>query len=327
MVFIVGSYMSSSSMISCTPVVRNKMEIYTIKASIKQAFRQDYTEERRVGDYAAAKYLYSCLLARLTVECYAQRRQLPYMTPTSTKDCSLMYAAVIRVRPTRPSCSRSTLCRCGGRLPYLSINNSIRFVLDNANDIFEAGMRKSFRRVRFANHILRQKHFACCGQQLAREFGRHHPIATPIRLKVIYGSSGFTTPTGMFIPCAPYRKFAREIVPLLKRLDNIVVDLNMVNEDRTTVVCPHCHAPYKRVRPRDDQHVHPHRVMLCENPQCRGAQWRATVPDALNVDHRDKSAAENILWRSLATEDELSGSPFSRIDPTSSNIIPVSSIG
>eukprot|EP01127_Copromyxa_protea_P023832 TRINITY_DN9125_c0_g1_i9.p1 TRINITY_DN9125_c0_g1~~TRINITY_DN9125_c0_g1_i9.p1 ORF type:complete len:141 (-),score=4.46 TRINITY_DN9125_c0_g1_i9:426-848(-) len=115
----------------------------------------------------------------------------------------------------------------------------------------------------------------------------------------------------MFIPCAPYRKFAREIVPLLKRY-NIVVDLNMVNEDRTTVVCPHCHAPYKRVRPRDDQHVHPHRVMLCENPQCRGAQWRATVPDALNVDHRDKSAAENILWRSLATEDELSGSPFSR---------------
>ncbi|KAG9392044.1 hypothetical protein J8273_6635 [Carpediemonas membranifera] len=98
----------------------------------------------------------------------------------------------------------------------VSINNSIRFVLDNANDIFEAGMRKSFRRVRFANHILRQKHFARCGQQLAREFGRHHPIATPIRLKVFYGSSGFTTPAGMFIPCAPYRKFAREIVPLLK---------------------------------------------------------------------------------------------------------------
>ncbi|KAG9390070.1 hypothetical protein J8273_8107 [Carpediemonas membranifera] len=174
----------------------------------------------------------------------------------------------------------------------VSINNSIRFVLDNANDIFEAGMRKSFRRVRFANHILRQKHFALCGQQLAREFGwrRHLPIATPIRLKVFYGSSGFTTPAGMFIPCAPYRKFAREIVPLLKRYT--IVDLNMVNEDRTTVVCPHCHAPYKRVRPRDDQHVHPHRVMLCENPQCRGAQWRATVPDALNVDHRDKSAAE-----------------------------------
>ncbi|KAG9394955.1 hypothetical protein J8273_0163 [Carpediemonas membranifera] len=195
----------------------------------------------------------------------------------------------------------------------VSINNSIRFVLDNANDIFEAGMRKSFRRVRVANHILRQKHFARCGQQLAREFGwrRHHPIATPIRLKVFYGSSRFTTPAGMFIPCAPYRKFAREVVPILKRY-NIVVDLNMVNEDRTTVVCPHCHAPYKRVRPRDDQHVHPHRVMLCENPQCRGAQWRATVPDALNVDHRDKSAAENILWRSLATEDELSGSPFSR---------------
>ncbi|KAG9391254.1 hypothetical protein J8273_7528 [Carpediemonas membranifera] len=100
----------------------------------------------------------------------------------------------------------------------VSINNSIRFVLDNANDIFEAGTRKSFRRVRFANHILRQKHFARCGQQLAREFGwlRHHPIATPIRLKAFYGSSGFTTPTGMFIPCAPYRKFAREIVPLLK---------------------------------------------------------------------------------------------------------------
>ncbi|KAG9392129.1 hypothetical protein J8273_5108 [Carpediemonas membranifera] len=55
----------------------------------------------------------------------------------------------------------------------VSINNSIRFVLDNANDIFEAGMRKSFRRVRFANHILRQKHFARCGQQLARQFGRH----------------------------------------------------------------------------------------------------------------------------------------------------------
>ncbi|KAG9390183.1 hypothetical protein J8273_8223 [Carpediemonas membranifera] len=192
----------------------------------------------------------------------------------------------------------------------VSINNSIRFVLDNANDIFEAGMRKSFRRVRFANHILRQKHFARCGQQLAREFGRHHSIATPIRLKVFYGSSGFTTPAGMFIPCAPYRKFAREIVPHLKRYN--IVDLNMVNEDRTTVVCPHCHAPYKRVRPRDDQHVHPHRVMLCENPQCRGAQWRATVPDALNVDHRDKSAAENILWRSLATEDELGHSPFSR---------------
>ncbi|KAG9396562.1 hypothetical protein J8273_1570 [Carpediemonas membranifera] len=319
----------------------------------------------------------------------------PYMTPTSTTDCSLMYAAVIRVRPTRPLCSRyrpqhdasmpvrkrakwrekerprlgtnsaeappapdpdahlmgfdpgarsiggyyirhpdgttssGVLPKCGyTKTPsfgfdmtaasfkstrLVSINNSIRFVLDNANDIFEAGMRKSFRRVRFANHILRQKHFARCGQQLAREFGwrGHHPIATPIRLKAFYGSSGFTTPAGMFIPCAPYRKFAREIVPLLKRY-NIVVDLNMVNGDRTTVVCPHCHAPYKRVRPRDDQHVHPHRVMLCEKPQCRGAQWRATVPDALNVDHRDKSAAENILWRSLATEDELSGSPFSR---------------
>ncbi|KAG9396966.1 hypothetical protein J8273_1314 [Carpediemonas membranifera] len=104
----------------------------------------------------------------------------------------------------------------------VSINNSIRFVLDNANDIFEAGMRKSFRRVRFANHILRQKHFARCGQQLAREFGRHHPIATPIRLKVFYGSSGFTTPAGMFIPCAPYRKFAREIVPLLKGYNTVV---------------------------------------------------------------------------------------------------------
>ncbi|KAG9393592.1 hypothetical protein J8273_4891 [Carpediemonas membranifera] len=103
----------------------------------------------------------------------------------------------------------------------------------------------------------------------------------------------------------------RPLVLLLKGY-NIVVDLNMVNEDRTTVVCPHCHAPYKRVRPRDDKHVHPHRVMLCEKPQCRGAQWRTTVPDALNVDHRDKSAAENILWRSLATEDELGRSPFSR---------------
>ncbi|KAG9395122.1 hypothetical protein J8273_0341 [Carpediemonas membranifera] len=83
MVFIVATHahgsssalVSSSSMTRSTTVVRNKMEIYTIKASIKQAFRQKL--QNGVGDYAAAKYLDSCLLARLAVECYAQRRQLP----------------------------------------------------------------------------------------------------------------------------------------------------------------------------------------------------------------------------------------------------------
>ncbi|KAG9390865.1 hypothetical protein J8273_7129 [Carpediemonas membranifera] len=154
------------------------MEIYTI-INPKQAFRQNYTEERRVGDYAAAKYLYSCLLARLAVECYAQRRQLPL------HDTDFHKGLLTHVRGGHPGQAYAAI---------VHINNSIRFVLDNANDIFEAGMRKSFRRVRFANHILRQKHFARCGQQLAREFGRHHPIATPIRLKVFYGSSGFTTP-------------------------------------------------------------------------------------------------------------------------------------
>ncbi|KAG9396425.1 hypothetical protein J8273_2156 [Carpediemonas membranifera] len=448
------------------------MEIYTIKASIKQAFRQNYTEERRVGDYAAAKYLYSCLLARLAVECYAQRRQLPLhdadfhnglLTHVRGGQPGQAYAAIVQSLDTLPMWRETTtqdlVAQLKGRLALLGVSPSLRkWFIRYANSVklwlartvttyrdrlqgtlarleealagvgspafFEqelAGVHAILNMVNpeilaclpslfWATHMgendglpvsqaaprilscvwaiadgvetlsglishfngeysmsLRQPRlvpivpmapvrpgFMAYGDTMGllndnfchrvginhalphatnplteeqkrryrdnprsmgrlREFGwrRHHPIPTPIRLKAFYGSSGFTTPAGMFIPCAPYRKFAREIVPLLKRY-NIVVDLNMVNEDRTTVVCPHCHAPYKRVRPRDDQHVHPHRVMLCENPQCRGAQWRATVPDALNVDHRDKSAAENILWRSLATEDELSGSPFSR---------------
>ncbi|KAG9397261.1 hypothetical protein J8273_1176 [Carpediemonas membranifera] len=267
MVFIVGSYMSSSSsMTSCTPVVRNKMEIYTIKASIKQAFRQNYTEERRVGDYAAAKNLDSCLLARLAVECYAQRRQLPL------HDADFHKGLITHLRGGQPGQAYAAIVQSLDTLPMWREPTTQDLVAQLEGRAESHGVSPSLRKwfIRYANSV-----------------------------KL------------WFIPCAPYRKFAREIVPLLKRY-NIVVDLNMVNEDHTTVVCPHCHAPYKRVRPRDDQHVHPHRVMLCENPQCRGAQWRATVPDALNVDHRDKSAAENILWRSLATEDEHSGSPFSR---------------
>ncbi|KAG9393002.1 hypothetical protein J8273_5597 [Carpediemonas membranifera] len=114
MVFIVGSYMSPSSMTSCTPVVRNKMEIYTIKASINQAFRQNYTEERRVGITPQQNISTHACWPGSRLNAMRSAGNSPYMTPTSTTDCSLMYAAVIRVRPTRPSCRRSTLCRCGG---------------------------------------------------------------------------------------------------------------------------------------------------------------------------------------------------------------------
>ncbi|KAG9396275.1 hypothetical protein J8273_2006 [Carpediemonas membranifera] len=139
MVFIVGSYMTSSSMTSCTPVVRNKMEVYTIKASIKQAFRQNYTEERRVGDYAAAKYLYSCLLARLAVECYAQRRQLPLhdadfhnglLTHVRGGQPGQAYAAIVQSLDTLPMWRETTtqdlVAQLKGRLALLGVSTSLR---------------------------------------------------------------------------------------------------------------------------------------------------------------------------------------------------------
>ncbi|KAG9392045.1 hypothetical protein J8273_6636 [Carpediemonas membranifera] len=131
--------MTSSSMTSCTPVVRNKMEIYTIKASIKQAFRQNYTEERRVGDYAAAKYLYSCLLARLAVECYAQRRQLPLhdadfhkglLTHLRGGHPGQAYAAIVQSLDTLPMWRETTtqdlVAQLEGRAESHGVSPSLR---------------------------------------------------------------------------------------------------------------------------------------------------------------------------------------------------------
>ncbi|KAG9392713.1 hypothetical protein J8273_5971 [Carpediemonas membranifera] len=126
-------------MTSCTPVVRNKMEIYTIKASIKQAFRQNYTEERRVGGYAAAKYLYSCLLARLAVECYAQRRQLPphdadfhkgLLTRLRGGQPGQAYAAFVRSLDTLPMWRETTtqdlVAQLEGRAESHGVSPSLR---------------------------------------------------------------------------------------------------------------------------------------------------------------------------------------------------------
>ncbi|KAG9393074.1 hypothetical protein J8273_3203 [Carpediemonas membranifera] len=111
-----------------------------------------------------------------------------------------------------------------------SLQNSIRFVLLHEQEIFDAGMVKSFRRVRLTNHILRQKHFHGAGEQLARTLGWTPrrlprgiapPRAAPTRLVVFYGSARFKTPRRVY-PCAPYGRFAT-LLPHIMRAFNILL--------------------------------------------------------------------------------------------------------
>ncbi|KAG9392617.1 hypothetical protein J8273_6085 [Carpediemonas membranifera] len=188
-----------------------------------------------------------------------------------------------------------------------ALKQSIRFVHENIVQIINEGTRKCFRRATFANHCLRQKHFARAGRQLLDDLGGRPP--EPIHLEVAYGAALFGsagTPS-----CAPYRHFARALPGIMLR-HNVVVIVTMVSEFRTSIVCPYCKAHFRRV-------VHTHRTMLCQNPACEGAPWRVERlrrhPEQrdilLNLSHRDKSASENILWCTFdATSDQIEQSPF-----------------
>ncbi|KAG9390110.1 hypothetical protein J8273_8147 [Carpediemonas membranifera] len=143
-----------------------------------------------------------------------------------------------------------------------ALKQSIRFVHENIVQIINEGTRKCFRRATFANHCLRQKHFARAGRQLLDDLGGRPP--EPIHLEVAYGAALFGsagTPS-----CAPYRHFARALPGIMLR-HNVVVTVTMVSEFRTSIVCPYCKAHFRRV-------VHTHRTMLCQNPACEGAPWR-----------------------------------------------------
>ncbi|KAG9394433.1 hypothetical protein J8273_4098 [Carpediemonas membranifera] len=188
-----------------------------------------------------------------------------------------------------------------------ALKQSIRFVHENIVQIINEGTRKCFRRATFANHCLRQKHFARAGRQLLDDLGGRPP--EPIHLEVAYGAALFGsagTPS-----CAPYRHFARALPGIMLR-HNVVVSVTMVSEFRTSIVCPYCKAHFRRV-------VYTHRTMLCQNPACEGAPWRVERlrrhPEQrdtlLNLSHRDKSASENILWCTYdATSDQIEQSPF-----------------
>ncbi|KAG9395413.1 hypothetical protein J8273_2980 [Carpediemonas membranifera] len=143
-----------------------------------------------------------------------------------------------------------------------ALKQSIRFVHENIVQIINKGTRKCFRRASFANHCLRQKHFARAGRQLLDDLGGRPP--EPIHLEVAYGAALFGsagTPS-----CAPYRHFARALPGIMLR-HNVVVTVTMVSEFRTSIVCPYCKTHFRRV-------VHTHRTMLCQNPACEGAPWR-----------------------------------------------------
>ncbi|KAG9394869.1 hypothetical protein J8273_0076 [Carpediemonas membranifera] len=116
-----------------------------------------------------------------------------------------------------------------------ALKQSIRFVHEKKNivQIINEGMRKCFRRATFANHRLRQKHFARAGRQLLDDLGGRPP--EPIHLEVAYGAALFGsagTPS-----CAPYRHFARALPGIMLR-HNVVVSVNMVSEFRTSIVIP-----------------------------------------------------------------------------------------
>ncbi|KAG9396923.1 hypothetical protein J8273_1977 [Carpediemonas membranifera] len=188
-----------------------------------------------------------------------------------------------------------------------ALKQSIRFVHENIVQIINEGTRKCIRRASFANHRLRQKHFARAGRQLLDDLGGSPP--EPSHLEVAYGAALFDsagTPS-----CAPYRHFARALPGIMLR-HNVVVTVTMVSEFRTSIVCPYCKAHFRRV-------VHTHRTTLCQNPACEGAPWPVERlrrhPEQrdmlLNLSHRDKSASENILWCTFdVTSDQIEQSPF-----------------
>ncbi|KAG9396356.1 hypothetical protein J8273_2087 [Carpediemonas membranifera] len=145
-----------------------------------------------------------------------------------------------------------------------ALKQSIRFVHENIVQNINEGTRKCFRRATFANHCLRQKHFARAGRQLLDDLGGR-PLE-PIHLEVAYGAALFCsagTPS-----CAPYRHFARALPGIMLR-HNVVVTVTMVSEFRTSIVCPYCKAHFRRV-------VHTHRTMLCQNPACEGG-WTSSM--------------------------------------------------
>ncbi|KAG9394641.1 hypothetical protein J8273_3895 [Carpediemonas membranifera] len=212
------------------------------------------------------------------------------------------------IRPDRQSVS-GVLAKCGyTATPSFRVNmsvasfkttslealkQSIRFVHENIVQIINEGTRKCFRRATFANHCLRLKHFARAGRQLLDDLGGRPP--EPIHLEVAYGAALFGsagTPS-----CAPYRHFARALPGIMLR-HNVVVSVTMVSEFRTSIVCPHCKAHFRRV-------VHTHRTMLCQNPACEGAPWRVERlrrhPEQrdilLNLSHRDAKLSKHALQR------------------------------
>ncbi|KAG9389584.1 hypothetical protein J8273_8877 [Carpediemonas membranifera] len=198
-----------------------------------------------------------------------------------------------------------------------SLQNSIRFVLLHEQEIFDAGMVKSFRRVRLTNHILRQKHFHRAGELLARTLGWTPrrlprgiapPRAAPTRLVVFYGSARFKTPRRVH-PCAPYGRFAKSL-PHIMRAVNITAEVRMTNEFRTSLVCPFCRARFRRTR-------YTRRTMRCHNPNCQGAPWYRQqrlnsdpTTTWLNLSHRDKTAAQNILDCGLMADAQYQASAF-----------------
>ncbi|KAG9391499.1 hypothetical protein J8273_6261 [Carpediemonas membranifera] len=199
-----------------------------------------------------------------------------------------------------------------------SLQNSVRFVLLHEQEIFDAGMVKSFRRVRLTNHILRQKHFHRAAEQIARTLGWTPrrlprgiapPRAAPTRLVVFYGSARFKTPRRVH-PCAPYGRFAT-LLPRIMRAFNITAEVRMTNEFRTSLVCPFCRARFRRTR-------YTRHTMRCHNPNCQGAPWYRqqrlnsdpTTTTWLNLSHRDKTAAHNIVDCGLMTDAQYQASAF-----------------
>ncbi|KAG9395164.1 hypothetical protein J8273_0384 [Carpediemonas membranifera] len=212
-----------------------------------------------------------------------------------------------------------------------SLQNSIRFVLLHEQEIFDAGMVKSFRRVRLTNHILRQKHFHRAGEQLARTLGWTPrrlprgiapPRAAPTRLVVFYRSARFKTPRRVH-PCAPYGRFAKSLAHIMRTF-NITAEVRMTNEFRTSLVCPFCRARFRRTR-------YTRRTMRCHNPNCQGAPWYRqqrlnsdpTTSTWLNLSHRDKTAAQNILDCSLMTDAQYNKPVLSEIQPVFPTITPI----
>eukprot|EP01127_Copromyxa_protea_P017664 TRINITY_DN5419_c0_g1_i1.p1 TRINITY_DN5419_c0_g1~~TRINITY_DN5419_c0_g1_i1.p1 ORF type:complete len:128 (+),score=4.04 TRINITY_DN5419_c0_g1_i1:100-483(+) len=94
------------------------------------------------------------------------------------------------------------------------------------------------------------------------------------------------------------------------RAFNTPAEVRMTNEFRTSLVCPFCRARFRRTR-------YTRRTMRCHNPNCQGAPWYRQqrlnsdpTTTWLNLSHRDKTAAQNILDCGLMTDAQYQASAF-----------------